>query len=1171
MKPFNVLSPDVDLHQHHLLEASAGTGKTFSIQNIVARLLVELGSQQEPLTLQKILVVTFTRVAARDLKKRIRLSIEQAVHYLTNETHSNEIGYLSAIINKGQKAVEEACRRLKQALFTFDQAQIFTIHSFCSRMLHQHAMESDTGMQCPDSENNPFTLSEIKKVVNDFFLTEMTWESISPAQLEIYLKEDPHQKILIKAVQTDYPISKCLTFQEIYLEFVNNMKAIKNRLQLNSTKMMEDYRLQSPRYRHAKGEETKEKTLKKAARFASLFDQNSWTKEDLDVLIKEGLVWLRVFNPELIKAKSSGIEKLHYPDLNEVLEKSLDPLLAKAADFSLLLARLASDCRQFLKRYQLEEEKLSHDDILHKMNHSLDQPAFFSLVQARYQAAIIDEFQDTDPLQWEIFQKLFLNQKKPWEGYLYLVGDPKQSIYSFRRADIYTYLDAAKALTHSFSLSVNYRSQPCLVEALNTLFSSDHLSQFIPLPKRSLHLSYQPVKPSPFAENQLLEEDCGGLHFFISHHDKKRTLKDLEENLFFPFIAQEIFRLQDQKKIGYSQFAILVRDRMQASRLSDYLFKFSIPALNQKSASLADSPALAAIKDCLQAVLNPRERGLVLKLLATPLICWKQEELISNNAVEFALHFIQKLRKSLFEKGLASFFHEILKSPSKIGGISVMEQILSQKEGAEFLRDYQQITDLIIQHEFSEWNHPEEIIPFLNHFHQWDSNEDEKGKRLQDPFIDAVKILTLHASKGLEFDIVFALGLVNRLENSEWLIPVESEGRIHLAPYSENSEERQKYCEEIDAEKMRQLYVALTRARLRTYIPVILEPHSKELKWTEASPMDLFLARFCSKETSSYQEIYQRIQENDGSLLYQFLETIGKPHFITSTILCEPIDPLFAKRQEQKSKDLHFPEPVHICQKPLWISSFSSLVHQIDKNENEKNIFQDAAPSDYESLFKNVHTLPANRETGLCIHRILERIHFSDFRFFKSEKEALPLLTPFLEKTPYKEWEVPIATLICNALKTSLPSISDSFCLADLDSGAMYREMPFLFSYFRENDRCENDEADGLMKGVIDLLFVHEGRYYLVDWKTNWLGKDEGAYTLPAIEKAMNESNYFLQASIYTEVMKRYLETVEPRAFEDCFGGVYYLFLRGMGADKENGIYHFFPSSHLQNKLLQEV
>ena len=142
-----------------------------------------------------------------------------------------------------------------------------------------------------------------------------------------------------------------------------------------------------------------------------------------------------------------------------------------------------------------------------------------------------------------------------------------------------------------------------------------------------------------------------------------------------------------------------------------------------------------------------------------------------------------------------------------------------------------------------EWNGPEGIIPFLDQFQIWEENEDVRIKRFQDPATDGVKILTLHFSKGLEFDIVFALGLVNRTGIKEDLIPIELEGQLLLAPIAEDSEEHQRYCEECDAEKMRQLYVALTRAKTQLYIPVALHLPSEKLKWGDASPMDLFLAR----------------------------------------------------------------------------------------------------------------------------------------------------------------------------------------------------------------------------------------------------------------------------------------------------------------------------------------
>lgn len=1168
MKQFNVLDRKLSLHQHYLLEASAGTGKTFSIQNIVVRLLIESHDQKEPLLLQKILIVTFTRAATQDLTTRIRANIEQALHFLQSWLHESLIAdqipdYLKACIEKGDDTVKLACKRLQQALFTFDQAQIFTIHSFCARMLRQFAMESDLGLHSL-SGDEPLPQSELMTIIRDFFRTEVRIEQFSPAQLEILLKEDPNQRKLLKIIQSHYLLPSFSTFREIYLQFKDHMQALKKSLSLTSKKMIEDFQAQASSYRNYKAGETKAETLAKIIRFAQLFDKEEWSTSDLDGLIRDGMVWNKALDTLLLKTNSLIAKELHYPELTDRLKTTLHLLIEEASDFATLLARMALDCQQLLRRYQQEEEKLSPDDILRKMHKALNQNPFLEHVRASYQAAIIDEFQDTDPLQWQIFRRLFISDPCTWKGYIYLVGDPKQSIYSFRQADIYTYLEAAQILgeSHCFSLDVNYRSQSRLVQALNVLFANDHVPQLMSLPKKNLYLSYQPVKASMINGEQIFDDARGSIHFFIADGQllKKPKLTDLETQIFFPFIAQEIARLKKEKGFAYHQFAVLVRDRHQALRLAEFFDQNFIPCLNQRGTSLAESPALQALTDLIRAILHPRDRGAIRTALGSPLMGWTHEELKNIESMEFILLFIQRLKSCLFEKGFATFFQELLRTISKPNGQTIQEQILEREGGLEFYRDLQQIVDIVIDHQYQEWNGLEGIIPFLDQFKIWEQNDDKRVKRFQDSTRDGVKILTLHFSKGLEFEIVFALGLVNHTGFKEDLIPIELNGQLFLTPSSDKSEEYQRYYEENDAEKMRQLYVALTRAKYQLYIPVATN-FSFDLMRGEASPMDLFLAHLNQPNITSHEVLYERMKSDLSKNLINFLETIGHKNFMTYSVHQKVLyNHDFSGKNEKKFQFLQEPSAISVIHKPLWMTSFSTLSQYVEQKSVEHIPLLQSSPHDFNCLMKNVHTLPANSETGLLIHHILEKITFYDLKKADHMEHVIPFVRPFVQKSLFKEWESVIATLIFNTLKTPLPQVSDTFCLAHLESTQFYREIPFVFPYKKGEGIEEIDFKEGLIKGVIDLLFYHEGFYYLVDWKTNWLGIELEAYESASLEITMKEHSYFLQAAIYTEAVKRYLKLVDPRPFEECFGGIFYLFLRGLQPGKNMGIYHFFNS-----------
>lgn len=1170
MRKFNVLDRNLDIHQHYLLEASAGTGKTFSIQNIVVRLLIESSQDSNPLPIHKILVVTFTRAATRDLRLRIRANIEQALNDVNEWLNEKVISasvpdYLISMLEKGNEAAVQTKKYLQQALFAFDQAQIFTIHSFCARMLKKHAIESDIGFN-PEHIEDTLPPSEVMKVIRDFFRTEIREEIYSPAQLAIFLKEDPEQKKLLKAIQSGYDLVETPTFNELHRRFCESIKKLKTDLNLNAETVLEDFKAQYDSYKNYKSGETKAETLAKVISFSTLFDKDEWTFADLDRLIKDGLVWVYALNPNLLKSRATAPVGLKFPQLTDLLKNSLEPIINQASNFSGLLARLASDCQRLLRRYQQEEEKLSPDDLLRKMDWALvHQPQFLKDIQSTYQAAIIDEFQDTDPLQWQIFKRIFLSGDYSWTGHLYLVGDPKQSIYSFRQADIYTYLAAAQALgiERCFSLDTNYRSQPSLVQALNTLFANEHVPKLIPLPKKDFYLPYHPVQASKKNVSHPFQDDREAVHFFIGDaaSSKRASFSDLENHVFFPFIVQEIKNLTHKSNLELRQIAILVRDRYQALRLAQFLDSCKIPYVNQRGTSLAESLAMTSLIDVIRAVLHPYDIGAIKAALGGPLIAWTHEEIKVTEQLDQVLVTVHRLKEGLIEKGVYYFFNQLLHSCWLPDELTVLERLLSREGGLEFYHDLQQIVDIIIDHQYQEWNSPEGLVPFLDQLKIWDTDEDDRVKRFQDPSKNGVKILTLHVSKGLEFDVVFALGLVNRSGGKDDLIPIEKEGKMVLAPLLGERDKHRYHFEENDAEKMRQLYVAMTRAKYRLYIPAAFGLHSSDLKTGEASPIDLFLARL-RQEPASYEELYDRIKNYDSMILTNFLDSIGKTNHITYSIYQKIDLDLHQNSRECSEEELYPPRSVVVAEEPLLITSFSSLSYSL-LHPNQQETDQ-KPPHDFENEDKNVHTLPANHETGILLHAILEKIPFSICLELKSPNQLDRLIQPYLHLPKFKNWDRPISEILFNTLKTPLKVRNNSFCLADLSTSQLYKEMPFLFPYEGQKILEGIKVANGFIKGIVDLIFRYDNQYYIVDWKSNWLGSDERAYSSDKLHQTMVNNHYFLQASLYTEALRRYLKIVEDRSFEECFGGVFYLFMRGMQPGKESGIYTFIPSSSFQ-------
>lgn len=1146
MKPFNVLDANQNIFSSHLIEASAGTGKTFAIENLVVRLLIE--QEGDPLTLDQILIVTFTKAATNDLKLRIRDNIENALngfkHYLKNPGIEIPLfDYLMKIVVKGEEAMLKAKSCLEQALFCFDQAQIFTIHSFCWQMLHRFALEGNVSVEA-DNGDKGTPDSKLIQILRDYLRTGLKTELFSQTQLKVVLNNNDRKietllKELLKYTSMGADAHPYPSYLEQFRAFQQMMRTIKTNWNFSSEKILADFIAQAPLYNGIldRSKKIKREAMQKMDRFASLFDKHEWTTEDFNHLINDGVYIADAFDAPS-KRKKPIESPMHYPEFLSVITRELSPLVEQARSYPILLARMIADCQPLLRARLEEEELLRFDDLLNAMHKAIQEPSFSKLVQGRYKAAVIDEFQDTDPMQWGIFRNLFLDKK--WNGFLYLVGDPKQSIYSFRQADVYTYLAANRAMGENnlATLETNYRSQPCLIEALNFLFNAT--PDFIYLPYAKESLPYRPVKAG------LASEKIPGapIRFMISKLERKPRsfpLKEMELKCFFPFIANEIRLLSKIEGFRFSDCAILVSDRFQAARLSTYLKQHDIAAITQKSTTLLDSPAIAEMRELLNGILHFRHGSSFKTALGSKILGWTHQEICRLDQPELAEEWMDKfqyLRKLLLEEGFIRFFDEFMEGAWN-GSPTIAERLLSQADGIEYYQELQQTAQLLSQQQCEDKMTSEGLLGFLDEFNVMATDDDERFKILNDRSRQEVQILTIHASKGLEFAYVFALGLCNRNKQSELLIPIRDKNKNLLTAISDRESKAYKnFCEELDAEKSRQLYVAMTRAKISLYLPAIYIPNGTKPAMGTASPMELFLARL-GQPSVSYEDLYQRIEGFDPNGLKNLIERESKGDLISVTEMEEFILPSHHDEKLQSEAALIPPVTIEVPGIPCFIQSFTSI-----SKPAEPHSALIEPPHDFNTILKNSHTLPAGTATGILLHKVAETLPFEFVHEFESANDLLFHVSPIVSETEYATWEGVISELIFHALTVSV----DGFSLKDLDPRKIHRETEFLYA-----------DGDSYLKGVIDMFFEHRGKYYLLDWKSNWLGPSSADYQEPKLREAMELHQYGLQASLYAQSLKRFLSLFDPRPFEQIFGGAIYLFLRGLRPGREEGIFHFTP------------
>jgi exodeoxyribonuclease V beta subunit len=328
--------------------------------------------------------------------------------------------------------------------------------------------------------------------------------------------------------------------------------------------------------------------------------------------------------------------------------------------------------------------------------------------------------------------------------------------------------------------------------------------------------------------------------------------------------------------------------------------------------------------------------------------------------------------------------------------------------------------------------------------------------------------------------------------------------------------------------------------------------------------MDLLIARLEKTNPSTenyYEHLYSRISKEDGSSLKDFIRDC-KADISIRELVPQANVPVFST--SLSSQVLLKPKVIEVPGKPLFVQSFTSLSQGVAANPDPSAVADAAAPHNfvYEATKSPLH-LPAGSDTGTLLHKILECVPFAESKLWEKFMDVRGWVRPFLKGTLFVEWEETIASMVFDAFKTQLPGLDGGFCLAEVDPKKVYRETEFFFvsgSMVEDSGLLFDDTGvqPGFLKGVIDLFFEYRGKYYLLDWKSNWLGATLESYGEEGLCAAMLQHNYHLQAGIYAEAMRRYLRLFDKRPFEELFGGAYYLFLRGLSTN--SGIYHFYPS-----------
>lgn len=1153
------------LHGERLIEASAGTGKTFTIGVLYLRLLLGLGGENafsRPLSVEEILVVTFTEAATAELRGRIRENIHQL--RLACVRGMSDAPMLKQLLDQIADT-KLAASLLLAAERQMDEAAIFTIHGFCQRMLNLNAFESGMLFEQALIEDEA-TL--FKQATADFWrrhcypltpdvaraiLAEWTGPESLLSTLRPWLQgESPRLK---RPPADDETIATRHVANQSRIDAVKQQwRAVSTEIEGIVSRSGVDKRSYSSKYLPL--------WVNKISQWAdSVTTDYTFPKE------------LERFGQGVLVEKTKKGEAPHHP-----LFIAIDDFLAEPLSLrDIVIARALNDVRDAVRKEKRLRALLGFDDLLSNLDSALQQPGGALLaetIRARFPVALIDEFQDTDPQQYRIFRSLYLSQ--PGQALL-LIGDPKQAIYAFRGADIFTYLRARSEVSAHYTLDTNWRSSPAMVESVNRLFSqveSPFLFQAIP---------FLPVKSAASKQTLQLvidEQPQPALRFWLQPGEGV-SVSDYQQ-----FMAQQcaadISRWltagqqgratlgdgKNRRPVQASDITVLVRSRNEASLIRDALNALSIPSVYLSNRdSVYATPEARELLWVLQAIQAPEQERLLRSALATSIFAIDAAKLdaLGQNEREWDA-LVEKFaawQQLWHQRGLLPMLRDVIRQQK------LAENMLAAENGERRLTDLMHLGELL-QEASMQLDSPHALVRFLaQQIARPNAGAANQQLRLESDR-HLVQIVTIHKSKGLEYPLVwlpFAAGfreatsaLYHDRQSFAALLDVQGDEQSMVLAEQERL-----------AEDLRLLYVALTRSIYHCSLGIA--PLFKGLRKKEGDS-DL--------HKSALGYLVQRGESGDAPRLRDSLQALAgaglevcHSALITGEAWREPTLAEEALSSRETTRTL----------RDVWrVTSYSAL------QQHGSSPLLDAMPTfdidaageedgEAEELL-TPHTFPRGAAPGTFLHGLFESIDFT-------QPPDAAMLETHLEQSGYPLYWLPVLQgWITRILNT--PLNAEGITLGALRNSDRLIEMAFYLPIERMLDAPALDallrrydplsaqtapldflQVQGMLKGFIDLVFRYNGKYYLLDYKSNWLGDSEAAYTPQAMAQAMIDHRYDLQYQLYTLALHRYLQHRLPGYdYQTHFGGVFYLFLRGVdGSSPGNGIFNTRPSAEFVAEL----
>ena len=1166
------------------LEASAGTGKTFALAGLFLRLLVE-----EKISATDLLVVTFTEAATAELRDRIRRRLAEALLALEGGLTDDKL--LFELVARTHARRDAAINSLRNALEVFDLISISTIHGFCQRTLQDSAFESGSLFNVELVTDQD---SLIREIAADYFRRQVHPGGALRASIMLQQQLTPDAFAALLKRYLTYPALKLIpaapgrplarVTADLEGAFAKCGSAW-NGIAKNRESLV-DYFV--GRKKWANGGHGKLNAIQAAmSQLDTGFIASELSADFWDAI--------RFFS---ISAVRNAVGKKHeMPEPHPTWLDECEILVGLALEFALVQRlEFLRTARAALAQRKQEAKQQSYDDLISRLASALVGPAGPALAQSvrkKFKVALIDESQDTDPLQWKIFRTIFAESP---EHRLYLIGDPKQAIYGFRGADVNTYLDAAETAKSKYSLETNWRSEPALVNAVNTLFESAGKTTVFVEPQ----IAFAPVQATRKADALTIvfpaDERRPPPFQVWCWIAKQIPLSSRSAQMVLPAtVAAEVSRLlRDDVRVGNQRLnprdiAVLVESHRQAGWVQSALHALQIPSVEQAMDSVFESDEARELQWILAAILNPGREADVKCALTTDALGLNANQLQELAADEAGwrecLQSFAVFRGSWERDGFFFMFSQLLRREQ------VIESLLRFPDAERRITNWLHLGELLGTASRAEHLGPARLVQWLAKRRASDEAATDEFQLRLESDEDAVQIVTIHRSKGLEYPVVFCpyvtkdagLGQIKsrRRKVMDAVLfhdAATKELTWDLSPEPAAAHIQQATKEQL-AEKVRLLYVALTRARHRCYLVSAPYPRKKStaLAWLlqgQAETLDDPVKFLAAQEANP--EVWKNRWLDIAAKSETSIEVVDLP--------IEPGQP-WSPDKSPTSK-----LAAQSCDReinPSWfLTSFTQLSQQAfspreaaapDLSDHDAAADEPQLPDAEASPAAGIFALPYGARTGDCLHKILERFDFAasdaatDAALVKQQLEAFGLSEP--------RHVLAVSEMLERLRQISLDPNNPAFTLARIRRSQRLSEMEFQFptgsvdaarlvKLIRDPKSAapafhQTARVAGFLKGFIDLVFEFEGRFYIADWKSNSLGHCVENYGPAALRREIEQRGYDLQYHLYVVALDLYLRNRLPGYdYEKHFGGVCYIFLRGITpARPELGIHHARPTA----------